>query len=133
MKSYSSHPIAAPELSMFPLCLDAVACFQYDGSAFEHTGTQAAGVSVSILRGVKTEAECGTIDTRSAPKKTIVIHGKRFVVTEDDEGGGGSGIIYTMHRTFYQHVCFDVTVALAYTNLTALTTMRSHEMWIRKR
>jgi hypothetical protein len=119
MRHYSSHPVEPPELSMFPLCRDATACFQYDGPAFEHTGTQAAGVSVNILRGVKTEAECGTIDTRSAPIKTIVIHGKSFVVTQDDEAGGGSGISYTMHRTFYQHVCFDVTVAMAYTNLTA--------------
>jgi hypothetical protein len=119
MQFYSSHPVEPPELSMFPLCRYTTACFQYNGSAFEHTSTQAVGVSVNVLRGPRTEAACNTVDTRSASVKTISIHGAKFTVIEDDEVGGGSGISYTMHRTFYQHVCFDVTVASAYTNLTA--------------
>lgn len=119
MTFYSSHPVETPELSMFPLCAYTVACFQYNGTAFDHTSMQAVGVSVNVLRGVKTEAECDAIDTRSASVKTIDIHGAKFVVIEDDEVGGGSGSTSTMHRTFYQHVCFDVTIASAYTNLTA--------------
>ena len=113
----SGHPLEPPEMSMFPICDNTVACFQYDGDALKGTATQAAGISVNVLRELKTDIDCNTIKDGSAPTKTIKIHGTLFHYGETGEGGLGSSRGMTEYRTFYQHVCFEVAVVNAVTDL----------------
>ncbi|MGA8087850.1 MAG: hypothetical protein WCA10_11115 [Terracidiphilus sp.] len=116
----SGHPVKAPELSMFPIYEGpTIACFQYDGNEFEKTAVQAAGISVKVLRGFKSEKDCNTMEFGSGPTGTIKIHGVLFHYGDMDEAGGGSSIGATEYRTFYQHVCFDVSVAMAMTDIAA--------------
>jgi hypothetical protein len=108
-------------LSMIPVCDETtVACFLYNGH-HEGTNLQAAGVSVNVLRGRKTEQDCNKIDTGQYPIKTETINGIRFHYGETDEvaaGNAGGGPVY---RAFYQNVCFEVAA------ITAWNTMESDE------
>jgi hypothetical protein len=108
-------------LSMIPACDETtVACFLYNGN-YEGTKLQAAGVSVNVLRGTKTEQDCNKIDTGQYPIKTETINGIRFHYGETDEvaaGNAGGGPVY---RAFYQNVCFEVAA------ITAWNTMVSDE------
>jgi hypothetical protein len=119
MSFYPGHPVEAPEFSMFPICDDTtVACFQYNGDAIKQTKVQAAGVSVNVLRGRKSEQECNNIDIGSGPPvKTIALHGTLFRYGNTGEGGLGSGRAMTEYRTFYQHVCFEVALVVAESNM----------------
>jgi len=113
MTFYPSHPVEPPERSMFPICNYAVACFQYNGDAFKETSTQAVGISVNVLRGTKTQADCTRIDNASGPIKTIAIHGTLFAYGDTDEVGGGHSEGTTEYRAFHQHVCFDLAIVIA--------------------
>jgi hypothetical protein len=114
MTFYPGHPVPPPENSMFPVCDDTIACFQYNGNALDGTPIQAAGVSVNVLRGVKTETDCiSSIDTRSDPIKSIRIHGTLFHSSYLGEGGLGSSRGITEYLALYHHVCFDVAVVTA--------------------
>jgi hypothetical protein len=119
MSFYPGHPVEAPDISMFPICDDTtVACFQYNGDAFEQTKVQAAGVSVNVLRDRKTEQECNNIDIGSGPRaKTIAIHGTLFHYGKTGEGGLGSGRAMTEYRTLYQHVCFELALVVAQSSM----------------
>ena len=113
MTFYPGHPVEPAELSMFPICNNTVACFQYNGNAFKGTSIQAVGISVNVLRDTKTEVDCDKIDTGSGQIKTIKIHGTLFAYGDTDEAGGGSSEGSTEYRAFYQHVCFDVAIVIA--------------------
>jgi hypothetical protein len=118
MTFYPGHPVEPPQGAMFPICESTIACFQYNGNALEGTPTHAAGVSVNIVRGVKTETECiDSIDTGSDPTKTIRIHGATFHYGDTSDAGLGSGRSMTEYMAFYQQVCFDVALGAAGRNL----------------
>ncbi len=118
MDFFPGHPVQAPERSMFPICDDTtVACFQYNGNAFDETATGEVGISVNVLRDLKTETDCNSIDTGSSPIKTVKIHGTLFHYSETAEAGLGSGRSMTEYRKFYQQVCFEVAVVIAGRNV----------------
>ena len=118
MTFYPGHPVEPPQGAMFPICDYTIACFQYNGNALERTPTHAVGVSVNIVRGVKTETECiNSTGLRLDSIKTIRIHGTTFHYGDTGEGGLGSGRSMTEYLAFYQHVCFDVALVTAGRNL----------------
>jgi hypothetical protein len=109
MTFYSGHPVPPPHRAMIPVCDDLmVACFEYNGQAFDRSPVQSLGVSIDIRRDLTTEAQCEQIGERQA--KTVVIHGARYHSAEVGSaatGNFGSGRIY---RSFHQHVCFEIAL-----------------------
>src|ERR1035438_10324990 len=76
---YPGHPVEPTQGAMFPICDHTIACFQYNGHALDGTITDAIGISVNIVRGVKTETECiDSIGPDLDSSKTIHIHGTLF-------------------------------------------------------
>lgn len=117
LRFYPGHPLRPPEASMFAICDYTVACFQTDDGAFKKTSLQAAGVSVNILRDRKTEVECNEIGIGSGPIKTVVIHGILFHYGDTSEAGGRSSRSITAYRAFHEHVCFEVALVTAWSDL----------------
>jgi len=118
---YSGHPDPREtQLSFIPICDDtSVACFQYNGSEYEGTNLEAAGLSVNVLRDLKTEQDCERIDTGSSPIKTETINGIRFRYGDTDEVATGHSKGGPTYRTFHQNVCFEIAAAIAETNIGA--------------
>jgi hypothetical protein len=120
MTFYPGGPQRPPEKSMFPICDDdTVACFEYNGHDFDRTQIQAMGVSVNVLREDRTVPECDRIETDSGPILTKKINGVSFRYAEAGDGGLGSFRNVLAYRTFHQHVCFEVALVTAQSNLTA--------------
>lgn len=113
MTMYPDRPVKAPERSMFPVCEWTLACFQYNGDAFHNTNVQSMGVSVNVLREMKTEGECNQIDTGTRAVKIMTINGILFHYGDTDEAGLGSGRSVTQYRAFHQNVCFEVALVTA--------------------
>jgi hypothetical protein len=110
---YSGRPIRPPQISMFPICEDTtVACFHYTGKAFTGRVPEAIGVSVNVLRDIRSQSGCNRIDGSSAAR-TTTIHGTLFHYDDITEGGMGSGRTVTAYRAFYQKVCFEVAIVVA--------------------
>jgi hypothetical protein len=116
---YSGHPdLLETQLSFIPICDDTtVACFQYNGKEYAGTNFEAAGLSVNVLRDMRTEQDCDKIDTGSDPIKTKIINGIKFhygmtgeVATSKSKGGFA-------YRTFHESVCFEIAVAIAATDI----------------
>ncbi len=108
--SFTSGHRVEPQHSMIPVCDDtAVACFEYNGHAFDHTMIQSLGLAVMVLRDRRTEAECGEIYGR--PVTQVEIHGRRFDFAGTGDAAAGSSEGVFRYRTFYQHVCFEVALA----------------------
>src|SRR5260370_23361010 len=65
-KSYSD--LLEAQRSYIPVCQsESIACFEYNGNEYEGTNFEAAGVSVNILRELRTEKECYKIENVSLP------------------------------------------------------------------
>jgi hypothetical protein len=125
---YGSHPDPAEmKGSYIPICdYTTVACFEYNGNEYEGTILEAAGLSVNVLRDLRTEQDCINIDSGSGPIKTERINGIKFhyaltgtAATGHEEGG-------TSYRAFYQNVCFEIAVG------TVVTGARADEPGIKK-
>jgi hypothetical protein len=118
MTFYPGHPVEPTQGAMFPICDHTIACFQYNGHALDGTITDAIGISVNIVRGVKTETECiDSIGPDLDSSKTIHIHGTLFHYGDTSDAGMGSGRSMTEYLAFYQHVCFDVALGGAGRNV----------------
>jgi hypothetical protein len=118
MTFYPGHPVEPMQRAMFPICDHTIACFLYNGNALDGTPTNTIGLSVNIVRGVKTETECiNSTDPRLDPIKTTRIRGTPFHYGETGDAGLGSGRSMTEYLAFYQHVCFDVALGTAGRNL----------------
>jgi len=116
MTYFPGSPVQPPQKSTLPICdTTTVACFQYTGGKFNHTVVQAMGVSVNVLRDKRTEAECNNI--RFNVTKSIMIHGRPFHYAETGSVAAGSSKGGTLYRTFYQGVCFEVTLTTAYSDI----------------
>jgi hypothetical protein len=116
---YGSHPDPAEMKSSYsPICVvTTVACFEYSGSEYEGTNLEAAGLSVNVLREMRTERDCNDIDTGSAAIKAEIINGINFhygIVAGVGAGHWEGGPSY---RAFYQNVCFEIAVGIAETNI----------------
>jgi hypothetical protein len=120
MTFYPGGPQRPPEKSMFPVCDDGtVACFEYNGHAFDRTQIQAMGVSVNVLREALTATECDRIETDSGPIRTKTINGVVFHYAETGDGGLGSYRNVVAYRVFHEHVCFEVALVTAQSDLSA--------------
>lgn len=117
MTMYPDRPVKAPEHSMFPVCDWTVACFQYNGDAFQSTPIHSAGVSVNVLREETTEAGCNRIDATSQAIRTTRINGTLFHYADTGEAGLGSGRAVTAYRAFHQGVCFEIALVFAQSNV----------------
>jgi hypothetical protein len=116
MTFYPGGPTAPPRKSMIPICdRTTVACFQYNGNKLNHTVIQAMGISVNILRGKKTEADCN--DIRFNVTSPTTIHGRPFYYAETGSVAAGSSAGGTTYRTYYQHVCFEIAVGTAQSDI----------------
>ena len=106
------------ERSMIPICdSTSVACFEYTGHAFVDTVIQSLGVSVNILREETTEADCTDMDDISHTSKVVVIHKTRFHVAEIGSAAAGSSESGTIYHAFHQHVCFEISLGTAYSDI----------------
>lgn len=112
-------PLPPPQHSMLPICdpRTTVACFQYNGDAFDHTVIQALGVSINVLRDRKTENDCNEIYSR--PTQTTMIHGTRFHYARVASAAAGSSASATYYRALYQGVCFEITLGTARSDIDA--------------
>lgn len=105
-----------PQRSMVPVCDDtSVACFEYSGRAFDHTVIESLGVSVNILRGVTSQADCNQIDQK--PASSVIINGTRFVFEETGSAAAGNSAGGPVYRAFHQNVCFEITLFTAQSDL----------------
>jgi hypothetical protein len=119
MTFYPGGPQRPPEKSMFPICDDdTVVCFEYNGHDFDGTQIQAMGVSVNVLREDLTAAECGRIETDPGPIRTKTINGVVFHYAETGDGGLGSYRNVVAYRVFHKHVCFEVALVTAQSDLS---------------
>src|ERR1700693_1729658 len=121
MTFYPGHPdYDETQLSFIPICdTTTVACFQYNGSEYEDTTFKAAGLSINVLRDMRTEQDCSKIDTGSSPIKTETINGIKFHYGTTGEGATSHGKGGPAYRAFYQSVCFEIASAIAATNIGA--------------
>ena len=115
MKFYSGHPdYKETQLSYIPICDRAtVACFEYSGHEYDGTNFEAAGVSVNVLRDLRTEEDCNKIDLASHPTKVETIHGVKFHYAIAGEAGLGNVKGGPTYRAFHENVCFEVSLAVA--------------------
>lgn len=121
MTFYPGHPdYGETQLSYIPICeYSTVACFEYNGKEYEGTNFEAAGVSVNVLRDMRTEQACGKIDTGSSPVRTVKINGVTF-----HWGITGEGLMSQFkggptYHVFHQNVCFEIVAATAQANMGA--------------
>jgi hypothetical protein len=121
MTFYPGHPdLAETGLSYIPICdYTTVACLEYNGKEYKGTNFQAAGLSINILRDLKTEQDCAAIDTGQYPVKTQMINGTRFRYGLTGEAGLGNSKGGTAYRAFHERVCFEVSTATAQSSLGA--------------
>lgn len=119
MSFYPGGPEAPPEHSMIPVCdQDAVACFEYNGHALDHTIIQGLGVSINVLREMNTKADCYAIDAETI--KTAVVHGRIFHYVETSDAAAGSSEDVKDYRTFYRQVCFEVALHRAQSDVAPI-------------
>ena len=113
--SFGSNP--DPQLmrgSYIPICDDTtVACFEYNGNEGEGTNLESAGLSVNVLRDLRTKQDCETIDSVSPPAKTETINGTNFHYAETGSVGLGNSEGGPAYRALHQRVCFEVSVGIA--------------------
>jgi len=121
MTPYSGHPdYVETKISYIPICdYTTVACFEYNGKEYEGSNFEAAGLSVNVLREIRTEGDCDKIDTGSYPVKTETINGIRFHYGMTGEGGMSQSKGGPSYRAFHQNVCFEIAVATAQISLGA--------------
>jgi hypothetical protein len=118
MTFYSGHPIPPPHRSMIPVCDDTtVACFEYNGHAFDGTTVEAIGVSINILRDEATEADCADIDDIRRASKAALIHGIRFHFAQIRGAAAGHSEGGTVYRVFHQHICYEIALNRAFTDV----------------
>jgi len=114
----SGRPVAARQRSMIPVCADtAVACFEYNGHAFDRTVIESLGLSINILRDERTEADCADMDDIEHPSKSVVIHGTRFHFAETGSAATGHSEGGPVYHAFHQHVCFEIALGTARTDI----------------
>jgi len=113
--SFGSNP--DPQLmrgSYIPICDDTtVACFEYNGDEGEGTNLESAGLSVNVLRDLRTQKDCETIDSNSPPAKAETINGINFHYAETGSVGLGNSEGGPAYRALYQNVCFEVSIGIA--------------------
>jgi len=121
MTFYPGHPdYVETQISYIPICdYTTVACFQYNGKEYKGTNFEAAGLSINVLRGVRTEQDCDKIDTGSYPIKTETINGIKFHYGMTGEGGMSQSKGGPAYRAFHQNVCFEIAVATAQISMGA--------------
>jgi hypothetical protein len=114
---YGSHPDPAEMRgSYIPICdQTTVACFEYNGNEYEGTIMEAAGLSVNVLRDLRTEQDCNNIETHPIQIKTEIINGINFHYGIVGDAGLGHGEDGPSYRAFYQNVCFELAVGIART------------------
>jgi hypothetical protein len=121
ISSYGSHPDPAEmKGSYIPICdQTTVACFEYNGNEYAGTIMEAAGLSVNVLRDLRTEQDCNDIVTHSTPIKTEIINGITFRYGILGSAGLGHGEGGPTYRAFHQNVCFEIAVGIAETSARA--------------
>jgi len=121
MTFYPGHPdYAETQISYMPTCdYTTVACFEYNGKEYENTTFEAAGLSINVLRDIKTEQDCAKIDAGSHPIKTETINGNRFHYGVTGEAGMSQSAGGPTYRAFHQNVCFEIAAAIAQVSAAA--------------
>jgi hypothetical protein len=111
MSFNSGHPLPPRQRSMIPVCDDTtVACFEYNGHAFDGTPVESLAVSINILRDETIEANCDDMDDVKHASKAAVIHGTLFHVAQTGGAAAGSFEGGTIYHVFHQHVCFEIAL-----------------------
>jgi hypothetical protein len=121
MTFYPGHPdYVVTHVSYIPICdYTTVGCFEYNGSEYAGTNFEAAGLSVNVLRDLKSERDCDEIDTGSYPVKTETINGVRFRYGMTGEGAASHSKGGPTYRTFHENVCFEVVAATSAASMGA--------------
>lgn len=96
---------------------NTVGCFAYSGAEYAGTNFEGAALSVNVVTVARTEKECNEIETGSNPITTKTINGLLFHYGEDGDGvAAGSAKTSLVYRTFYNKVCFELSVNFAIAN-----------------
>jgi len=111
-----------PARAMIPICGEkiSIACFEYDGHAFDNTPIQSLGVSINILREETTEADCADMDDIGHTAQTIVIRGTIFHFAKTGGAAAGSSESGLIYHAFRQHVCFEIALGTSRTDIGAM-------------
>lgn len=103
--------------STIPVCEEStVACVQPDVRQYEGTRLRAAGLSVNILRDLRTEKQCASIDTGQYPIRKTTIHEVPFHFGETGGVAAGTVDVGTSYRTFHENICFELRIRLVFDN-----------------
>jgi hypothetical protein len=98
---------------------ETVACFGYIGRNYEGTNFEAAGLSVNVLRGARTEQDCD--DIRQIPygaaARSETINGVRFHSGYLVDAGLSRYEGGPAYRVFHRNVCFEIATGTAYVSL----------------
>jgi hypothetical protein len=114
--SFTSGHRIEPQRSMIPVCdTTSVACFEYNGHAFDDTTLASLGVSVNILPDGKTKEDCYA--TGGDPVRKIVIHGTRFHVGETGGAATGSSEGGPVYLVFHRRACYEIALGTAHTDV----------------
>jgi hypothetical protein len=100
--------------SYIPICeTTTVACFEYNGKEYEGTNLESAGLSVNVLRQLRTEKDCDTFDENSGAVDVVKINGINFHRAITGSVGMSQGEGGPSYRALYQGVCFEIHAGIA--------------------
>ena len=118
MASFGSHPDPAEMKGSYIAICDTttVACFEYRGHEYDGTNLESAGLSVNMLRELRTEKDCYDFGEKSAPVMIEKISGINFHYANTGEAGMNQSEGGPAYRAFYQNVCFEVAGGIAEVN-----------------
>ena len=116
--SFGSHPDPAEmKGSYIPICdTTTVACFEYSGHDYDGTNLESAGLSVNVLRELRTEKDCYDFGENSAPVAIENISGINFRHAVTGDAGMNQSEGGPAYRAFHQNVCFEVAAGIAEVN-----------------
>jgi len=107
---YGGHPA-----TYIPICnLTSVACFAYEGGEYKGTNFEGAGLSVNILRDIRTANECNDIhDLNTNAVHEARINAIRFHYAVTGEGAMNQWERGRAYRTLRNGVCFEIVIGVA--------------------
>jgi hypothetical protein len=116
--SLGSHPDPADmKGSYIAICeTTTVACFEYSGHDYDGTNLESAGLSVNVLRELRTEKDCYDFGDGSGTVTIENIGGINFHYANTGGAGMNQSQGGPAYRAFYQDVCFEVAAGIAEVN-----------------
>lgn len=122
--------------SYIPVCDEGVktvaGCIYYAGNDYSGTNFGSAGVEVSIIKNLKSSAECYSVGT-TEPKK-VSINGVEFAYAEQSEGAAGHFSGDKIYRSLKGGDCYQLRARVTFANFDnyepgTIKKFSSEEVW----